>query len=117
MAKRGGGGGLAAFVGVVAITGALYYLVAGRGNANALLIPDALENRIDRVVAALNQKFGGAWVEVRLDQLQAYIQQAAPGLATLVEVVYGVERQFKGQRNLGTVKKQAAVKLAKRLGR
>lgn len=105
MAKRGGGdaGKLLLLLGGAAL---LVYLLGGRGKDDSLLLPDSIEDRIDRVVAALNQRFGKRWVDVALDVLQHQVQLAMPGAAALVSAVYRAERYYAGRA--GAVKKQAA---------
>jgi hypothetical protein len=72
--------------------GLLYYLRAGSGNKDASLIPNAVEDRIDKVVEALNHKFGKRWVNRGVTTLQAGLSTVLPApLVGLVEVVHRVE--------------------------
>src|SRR5262245_2991141 len=58
----------------------LYYLLAGPGRRkNAALIPDAIEDRIDAVVEALDARFGKNWVNLGLGALQAGLRKVLPG--------------------------------------
>jgi len=84
----------------------LLYLRGGRGKDNSLFLPDPIEDRIDRVVAALNQRFGKRWVDVALDVLQRQVELTMPGAAALVSAVYRAERYYAGQS--GAAKKKAA---------
>ncbi len=84
----------------------LAYLQRGRGKANAPLIPDAVENQIDRVVAALNRTFGHQWVNSALDTLQGRLEQALPGMNHVLSAVYWAERTLGPGK--GGAKRQAA---------
>lgn len=86
------GGGLVA-------TGLLYYLGAGLGrDKNAALIPDAIEDRLDTVVEALNKRFGKTWANGGLAALKRTLEQTLPGpLVALVDVVVAAEKA--GQQN------------------
>jgi hypothetical protein len=86
----------------------LAYLLGGREKNNSLLIPDTIEDRIDRVVAALNQKFGKHWVNLALNFLQQQMELTMPGAAALVNAVYRAEQYYGGQA--GAFKKQAALR-------
>jgi len=115
MAKRGGDDGWVLGALLVAGVGALVYAYAksGRGENNSPVIVDAIEDPIDRVVAALNQLVGRNWVNYGLDYLQARIERTMPGVAGLVNVVLWAEqahRQFPGS---GAAKKQAALRLTR----
>lgn len=73
----------------------LYYLIAGFGRENnAALIPDAIEDRIDHVVEALNSAVGKGWVTWGADQLKSLLRKSLPApLVSLIDVVYAVERE------------------------
>lgn len=107
MAKRGGGDAGTALL-LISSVALLAYLVGGRGKANSPLLPDHIEDRIDRVVAALNQMFGKYWVTVALNVLQRQIELAMPGAAAVVNAVYRAERYYVGQAGAAKKKKQAA---------
>jgi hypothetical protein len=82
-------------VGIVAVAGALilHYLTSGVGDANATLVPDGLEVHVDRVVEALNQKFGKRWVNRALATLRAGLASTLPPqLVLLVNTVHRVEQ-------------------------
>ena len=96
---KGGGGddwgkvlGIVIGVGIGAI--AVYYLTAGRGEANnAALIPDDLEGRIDFVVEALNREFGKVWADRGLNALEIYLKGILPWqVVALIGVIYQVEQ-------------------------
>ena len=111
MAKRGGGNewlavGLTVLVGWVALS----YLKTGRGTNNSPLLPDTIEDPIDRVVGALNNIFGQRWVTAGLNALQAQLQVAMPGVAGLVDAVYRAEQNY--GHLTGAAKKQAAQRYA-----
>jgi hypothetical protein len=107
MAKRGGGDlerVLFAVGGVVLLA----WLLNGRGKQNSSLVPDAIENQLDRLVDALNKKFGHRWVTAGLDLLQDYLQRALPGLAGLLNTVLWIEKT--NPQLPGSAKKQLAIK-------
>jgi hypothetical protein len=87
----------------------LAYLKSGKGENNSPFVPDAIENRLDHVVAALNQQFGQYWVNTALSFLQRHIELAFPGTAALVNAAHWAERNHAGQP--GFVKKQAALRM------
>jgi hypothetical protein len=111
MAKRGGDNGLL-ILGASLLVGwvALSWLKTGRGENNSPLIPDAIEDPIDRVVATLNNIFGQRWVTAGLNALQAQLQVAMPGVAGLVDAVYQAEQNYGYLTGAG--KKQVAVRYA-----
>jgi len=118
MAKKRGDGGLVVLLGAVAAFGLLAYLKTGRGKDNSPLLPDALENQIERVVASLNQIFGRRWVDYALNVLQAQLERTMPGVAGLVDVVYQVEQKYRQVPSAGSAKKNEAVRLVRqKLGR
>jgi hypothetical protein len=97
----------------------LYYTQTGRGEENnAALIPDSLEDRIDRVVARFNSRFGQVWVDRSFDMLSSYLKTVLPSdVVALVSVVYQVE--LKAARQIGMTryqKQQAAVRQARLRG-
>jgi hypothetical protein len=107
MAKQVGfGKDLLAVAMAIGGTVLLVYALSGRNEQNSPLIPDAIEDPIDRVVAALNQKFGAQWVGYGLDALQNYIQKAMPQVAHLVGLVLAAEQVYRQFPNSGPTKKQ-----------
>lgn len=74
---------------------ALYYLKAGADRENnAALIPDALEDRLDRVIGTLNAQVGKNWGNFGAEVLKVVLRKALPGpLVALVDVVYAVEQE------------------------
>lgn len=106
MARKGGDDVFkvvsALFLGV-----ALLYLVAAKGKNNSMLIPDALEDRVDRLIDALNRAFGQRWVDHGLNALQAHIERTMPQLAVLVKVVYWAEQRYRVYPKAGAAKKAA----------
>lgn len=111
MAKRSDGDVWKVLGVLLAVVG-LIYLQTGRGKDNAPLIPDALEDPMDRVVSALNQRFGHPWVTMGLDVLQAYIQGTMPGAVSLVNAVYRAEQLYGHSVGMSGTKKQAAMRYA-----
>ena len=84
------------FLGVlagVAGFGLLVYLATGRREKNSSFIPDAIEDRIDKVVAWLDEKFGKRWVDQGLDMIQSSLFGSLPKpLALLGDAIYQAER-------------------------
>jgi len=113
MAKQGGNDAWMFGLGVIAVGCFLYYSRAGKGEDNALLIPDALENRLDQVVDALNRAFGPKWVNVGMSTLHSYLMRTMPGVGGLVEAVYRVELEYRQYVNAGAAKRQAAIRYAR----
>lgn len=74
--------------------GLLYYLKSGTGEADASLIPSSVEQRLDRLVEALNKRFGKQWVTEAMGTLKAGLEKVLPApLVALVEVVHRIEQQ------------------------
>lgn len=94
--RNGSGGGLAALlVGGVVVAGGLllHYLTSGVGEDDASLIPNAIEDRLDRVVDALNLRFGKQWVQYGIDTLRSGLASMLPQpMVQLVSVVQQVEK-------------------------
>lgn len=94
--------------------GLLYYLKAGTGETKAALIPSSLEQRLDRVVEALNKRFGKHWVEQTLGTLKRGLETVLPApLVALVDAAYRVEQL--GQRDgwSGQQKRHEAVVMSR----
>jgi hypothetical protein len=113
MAKRSPNGDVVQALGYAALfVGAVWglsYLANGRGkNNNSPFVPDAIENRMDDVVEALNDIIGRHWVTVTLDFLQARMALAMPGAAAFVRAAHWAEHHYAGQA--GPIKKQAALR-------
>jgi hypothetical protein len=110
MAKSGGDD-LVKAVGIgLAVVGTFWflsYLQSGRGTSNnSPLVPDAIEDPMDRVVEALNDAFGHQWVTRTLNVLQAHIQRTMPEVAGLVSLVHWAEQAY--SNHPGSVKKHFA---------
>lgn len=92
----------------------LYYLMAGTGRENnAMLIPDALEGRIDRVVDTLNTRIGKNWVNLGVQALKSFLRTTLPApLVELVDVVYAVEQQARHTPMTSQAKLQHAIAIA-----
>ena len=99
---------------VVAGLGLLYYAQTGLGKENdSALIPASLENKIDAVVAALNQTFSEQWVDLEVGVLKYALRKALPAdLVALVDIVVAVEKMSKGWMS-GPEKQQLAVQMAR----
>ena len=114
MAQKSGGDGWLWTIALIGGAAILYaYSTTGRGSDNSPLIPDALEDPIDRVVAALIRAFGPKWVNWGLDALQSHIQRTMPEVAWLVNAVHWVEQASNHTPMSGPAKKQAAIKVAR----
>lgn len=89
----------------------LYYLIAGPDRENnATFIPDAIEDRIDRLVETLNIRFGKNWVYLGIAALKLALRRALPKpMVALVDVVYAVEQESKRMPMTSTTKRQLAV--------
>jgi hypothetical protein len=96
----------------------LYYLTAGYDQENnAALIPDPLEDRIDRVVNSLNANVGKEWGYQGAETLKVILRRALPPyLVALVDVVYAVEQESLRVRMASDTKRRRAVAIATGLG-
>lgn len=96
----------------------LYYLKTGLDRENnAALIPDPLENRIDRVVSTLNARVGKNWGNWGAEALKYYLQNALPwSLVRLVNVISEVEQEAKWIYMVSDAKRQRAIAIAKAQG-
>jgi hypothetical protein len=105
-------------LGLAILAGLVYYDKEGREENDAALIPNSLEGRMDFLVGKLNARFGKEWVDKGFDFINAYVQRNYPVLALVVNAVVQVEQMSKGQpiRMSSYDKKQAAVRMARRLG-
>lgn len=92
----------------------LYYLKVGSDRENnAALIPDSLEDRIDRVVGALKARFGKNWGDWGAETLKSYLQNTLPRpLVALVNVVSTVEQEARHIHMTSHTKQQRAVTIA-----
>lgn len=92
---------------------ALYYSQVGKGQDNdAALLPNSIEDRIDLVVAALNEHFGKQWVDLGLDALRYYIQKTLPvPLVTIVGVIVTVEQMSRRSQMSSNLKRQTAAQI------
>jgi hypothetical protein len=77
--------------GLLAFGAALYWLIAG-GAGRREQIPESLEERIDHVVEALNDRYGKDWGSKDLRALEAGLRGVLPAkLLSLLDVVHVVE--------------------------
>lgn len=92
----------------------LYYLTTGHGRENnAALIPDTLEDKIDRVVEVLNAQVGKNWAAWGAETLKTYLRNTLPRpLVTLVDVVHAVEQEARRGRIPRYAKRQYAIAIA-----
>ncbi|MDC0750010.1 hypothetical protein [Polyangium mundeleinium] len=90
--------------------GAYYYLKSGAGSEkNAALIPDPLEVQLDRVVDALNGKFGKRWGNRTLAVLEKGLEAVlSPQLVALVRIVHKAELLGQEMELSGAAKRQKA---------
>ena len=112
--KKGNEGWLIAAVGLGVGLLFLYYRETGLGKENnAALIPDTIEDEVDNLVSALNDKFGKAWVNVGLAVVTRYVQNALPAsYVALVGVVIQVENISKHRFMTSYEKQQLAIQMA-----
>jgi len=91
----------------------LYYVQTGLERENdASLLPNRLEEKIDTLISALNERFGKAWVGFGLGVLERYAQSALPAsLVVLVRLVSQVENISKRRFMTGYEKRQLAVQM------
>lgn len=115
MAGKGAGGddGLTILLVIGgAVGGALLldYLLSGRRQYNAPLLPDRVEDRIDFVVKELDDQFGEQWVNLGLDWIASSLRRALP--LPVVAAVYSAEAVSKNGPWLmgGLAKKQYALR-------
>lgn len=108
------GWGWLAIFGVVLGAATFYYTRAGVGENDAALLPNRVEDPIDFLIAALNEKFGKAWVTFGLYTLQAGLAETLPPeVVGLVNVVYQVEVLADRGELDRNQKKQRAVQIAR----
>lgn len=94
--------------------GLLYYLKSGTGEADASLIPSSVEQRLDRLVEALNKRFGKQWVTEAMGTLKAGLEKVLPApLVALVEVVHRIEKQGQEAGWSGSQKLRQAAAMAR----
>lgn len=85
------------------------YLATGRRGKNSPYIPDAIEDRIDQVVAWLDTKIGKQWVDRGLDFVQSTLFSNLPQpLAKLADVVFNAEKTGNQQGWTGEQKRDYA---------
>lgn len=91
----------------------LYYLMAGAGpEKNAVLIPDAVEDRLDLLIEALDERFGKAWVDRGVSLLKSALSETLPApLVALVDVVATAEKVGRQQGWSGPRKRAHAIRL------
>lgn len=77
-------------------------------------VPDAIEARIETVVAALNKRFGKVWVVRGLAALKTALSAVLPTpLVVLADSVYAAEHAGRQNRWSGAQKLNHAVRLAR----
>lgn len=93
---------------------ALYYMRTGPGKENdSALIPNTIEEKIDAVVRALNERFTNLWINFGISALRNHLLSTplAP-FVSLVEIVATVENVSKGWMT-GPEKQQLAAQMAR----
>lgn len=103
MTRNGNNTGLLAAAGLLLGGFLLYYLKDGAGSErNAALIPDEVEDSLDRVVDELNRLFGRRWVNRGLAVLEKSLSSILPTpMVALVSIVHQTEQWAEGQRQMG----------------
>lgn len=85
------------------------YLATGRRDKNSPYIPDAIEDRIDQVVAWLDAQLGKEWVDKGLDFIQSTLLSNLPlPLAKLADVIFDAEKTGSQQGWTGAQKRDYA---------
>jgi hypothetical protein len=116
MAKKGSGDLWALGLGALIVGVILYHARTGEGDENnSALIPDSIERDLDRVVGALNQRFGHEWIDAGIYWLRSHIRRVLPQLVLLVDVVSEVELAYRNVPKTGPTKKQVAAQKARSL--
>lgn len=114
MAKKSGsegGGGGWWILALLALGGLVYYSQTGKEEGqDSTLIPNRIEDPIDRVVALLNQRFGPNWVDAGVYAIRLYLRSAAPELLSLADAVAAAEQRYKGVPKSGPLKKREVMK-------
>lgn len=107
MANKGGGEGWWWLLALLALGGLAYYSQTGKEEGqDSALIPNKIEDPIDRLVALLNQRFGPQWVNAGIYAIRLYLRSAAPELLSLVDAVAAAEQRYKGVPKSGPLKKR-----------
>jgi hypothetical protein len=107
MANKGGGDGWWWLLALLALGGLAYYSQTGKEEGqDSALIPNRIEDPIDRLVALLNQRFGPQWVDAGVYAIRLYLRSAAPELLSLVDAVAAAEQRYKGVPKSGPLKKR-----------
>jgi len=107
MASKGGGEGWWWLLALLALGGLAYYSQTGREEGqDSALIPNRIEDPIDRLVALLNQRFGPQWIDAGVYGIRLYLRSAAPGLLYLADAVAAAEQRYKGVPKSGPLKKR-----------
>lgn len=116
MAKNSGGGGWG-LLGLVAGILALAWLKTGRDGQDSPFVPNAIEDRLDLLVATLNKEFDHQWVTYGLDFLQARLERMLPPQVTiLLNVAFEAEQLSRHRPMTGPQKRQYAAQRARALG-
>jgi len=114
-------------LGGVAIAGLVYAAFGAGSKKDSVLIPNWIEDEIDKIVDGLNQRFPGGWVDFGIDLLvQALAGTLSPNGQLLVAIISEVERWAAAQQRTvsvsgvgpravvsGKAKKQRAIELYK----
>ena len=103
MARKSNNTGLLAATGLLLGGFLLYYLKDGAGSErNAALLPDEIEDNLDRVVDELNRLFGRRWVDRGIAALEKSLSAILPTpVVALVSVVHETEKWAERQRTMG----------------
>lgn len=103
MARNRNNTGLLAATGLLLGGFLLYYLKDGAGSErNAALLPDEIEDNLDRVVDELNRLFGRRWVDRGIAALEKSLSAILPTpVVALVSVVHETEKWAARQRTMG----------------
>lgn len=103
-----GGMILKVLAGVAAVLG-LIYVATGRREEDSPFIPNVIEDKIDRLVAFLDQRVGKQWVNRGLDGLATFIARTYPEMSMVLGVVFEAEQQGRRLGWQGTQKRSFAL--------
>jgi hypothetical protein len=105
-------------VGAVGVGALVHYLKNGAGSdKNAVLIPDVIEDPLDKLVDALNRRYGKQWGDQVVSVLESGLEQMLPpAVLSLVKIAHRVELMCKeGQIKPSEKKRQAQIRIEKML--
>lgn len=84
-------------VGALGIGAFVHYLKNGAGSdKNAVLIPDIIEDPLDKLIDALNRQFGKTWGDQAVSVLEKGLESVLPpAVVSLVKIAHKIELMCK----------------------